>query len=742
MESGKCRRADGQPYTEDDEVLVRELTAEQLQAGFVCDGLVRGPEQRADLALSPVAAAFAAERGLPAAYVMPTLAQVFDFVAHYQAWYSPGGEGADEPGAAVKAANAAEVRFNIETKVNPRAELADRTLEPQAFVDAVAGAIEADDLADRADIQSFDWRSLLLVHEQHPAIATVFLFGDFPVVGEAGDGTNLQPAADGSTTPWLAGLPWPYRVTAETHPFEVATSGGFEGMAISPNGRRLYPLLERPLARDADEAFLRIFELDIDARAYTGSWWRYDLDERASAIGDFVLFAERDGLVIERDGSQGDLDGFKALYEIRLPFASGQAVEKVPAVDLLALADPARISEPGQPGDVGIGDPFAFPFVTIEDVVVLGPDLIGVANDNNYPFSVGRHIGSGEPDDTELIVIDLADRLGDRFATPSTWKPTQRVLEGPFAPTADHPFSFALIGDTPYGEEQVEDFPALVADVNAAEGVDFVVHAGDIKSGSQPCNDELFLQLRDLFDSFDDPFVLTPGDNEWTDCHRESTGQYLPTERLWRLRQVFFPRRGLTLGETPVDLVTQADQRRFWPYKENMLWQAHQVVFSTVHVVGSNNDLAPWDELPDGDKPLVRGAEYRSRLRAALDWVDQTFETAEANDAAGVVLTIHGNPIDADPADGFEAFLDAFVPRAAAFDGPVVLAHGDFHYLIIDEPFEAAPNVTRVQTFGAEVEHWLEVVVDPTSDEVFEFVEHEVAAAEAPVGDGSPAGRG
>jgi glycerophosphoryl diester phosphodiesterase len=31
-----------------------------------------------------------------------------------------------------------------------------------------------------------------------------------------------------------------------------------------------------------------------------------------------------------------------------------------------------------------------------------------VLNDNNYPFSVGRHLGSGAPDDTELIVIQLS----------------------------------------------------------------------------------------------------------------------------------------------------------------------------------------------------------------------------------------------------------------------------------------------------------------------------------------------
>lgn len=33
-------------------------------------------------------------------------------------------------------------------------------------------------------------------------------------------------------------------------------------------------------------------------------------------------------------------------------------------------------------------------------------------NDNNYPFSVGRHFGSGKPDDEELIRLRLAQSIG------------------------------------------------------------------------------------------------------------------------------------------------------------------------------------------------------------------------------------------------------------------------------------------------------------------------------------------
>ncbi len=725
IESGKCRRADGSDYGEDDEVFVRDLTAAEVQERFVCDGLIRGPEQTNDLDLSPVSVAFAAETGLADPYVMPTPDQLFDFVDFYVEYYRSG-DGASDPRAEVLATNAERVRFNVETKLNPRAEFSDRTLDPQAFVDATAGRIVARGLADRADVQSFDWRSLLLVHEQYPSVRTVFLFGDFPVTGGAGDGTNLQDE-DGANTPWLAGLFWPYRVTALDSPLEVPGSGGFEGMALAPDGETLYPLLEKPLP--GEEMLLRLFELDTTTSAYTGDHWFYPLDPQGQAIGDFVLFDDDQGLVIERDNSQGDLDGYKAVHEIMLPEESGDLVVKAQVLDLLHVADPRGISTAGDasPGDVGLGDPFAFPFVTIESVTVMDHRTIAILNDNNFPFSVGRHVGTGAPDDNEMVVIRLGESLGEA---------SRRAASGPSSidldPGSAEPLDFALLGDLPYGDEQRVDFPALIDDVNADPDVEMVVHVGDIKAGGTECSDARFWATRVRFDQFEDPFVLTPGDNEWTDCHRETAGEYVPVERLERLREIFFPNRWRSLGETRLRLRSQGGFGPHAPYVENRLWQAHQVVFSTVHVVGSNNDLAPWDQLPDGDRPEERLAEYEDRMDAALQHIRFTFAEAERLDAPGVFVALHANMIEADPDDGFQPFERVLVRLAARYGKPVMVAHGDFHYLIVDTPYDDAPNLTRVQTFGAEVAHWLEVTVDPTSPEVFSLEEHEVSGLVAP----------
>ena len=151
-------------------------------------------------------------------------------------------------------------------------------------------------------------------------------------------------------------------------------------------------------------------EFDTRTKQYTGRRWTYQYDARGTAIGEFVLFTPSRGIVIERDGTQGNLAGFKRLFEVEL--GPPGPLAKTDLVDLIAIPDPAGISTSGGlPCDVGLGDPFAFPFVTIESVLVMGPDLLAVVNDNNYPFSIGRHVGAAAPDDMEFILIRLPERL-------------------------------------------------------------------------------------------------------------------------------------------------------------------------------------------------------------------------------------------------------------------------------------------------------------------------------------------
>ena len=188
-----CRRADGRAYTVAERVYLRDISSAEAQKTFICDKLHFGPDQRNDLALSPVAVAFAARERMPHPYAPTYVAQLFRFTAFYAAFYSTGA-GKHHLHAAERAANARAVHFNLETKILPEyvppgaAEqpqapafpdvLRNHTVSSQVFVATLAGAITAAGLESRCAIQSFDFRTLQLVEEQFPGIRTVYLTED------------------------------------------------------------------------------------------------------------------------------------------------------------------------------------------------------------------------------------------------------------------------------------------------------------------------------------------------------------------------------------------------------------------------------------------------------------------------------------------------------------------------------------------------------------------------------------
>ncbi|RCG27942.1 hypothetical protein DQ384_25865 [Sphaerisporangium album] len=287
-------------------------------------------------------------------------------------------------------------------------------------------------------------------------------------------------------------------------------------------------------------------------------------------------------------------------------------------------------------------------------------------------------------------------------------------------------YTFALLGDTPYGPAQEASFPGLVKDVNADKDVKLVLHAGDVKSGSTSCEDAHLTATQKLYQAFEDPFVLTPGDNDWTDCHRVAAGGFLPTERLEAVRRIFFPVPGRTLGRHPMRVETQAWDRRHRAYVENALFTEKGVVFATVHVVGSANDLEPWSQLPGGDRPELRLAEYEARKAAALDWIDNAFDTARRTRAPGVLLLMQAEPT---PTQGFTEIRERIVERSRAYGKPVLLVHGDEHVQEVEPGYAGVPNLTRLETFGDTASQWLRVTVKPKSPDVFSWEQRTVPAA-------------
>lgn len=187
----------------------------------------------------------------------------------------------------------------------------------------------------------------------------------------------------------------------------VQRSGGFEGMAISTDGKFLYPLLEKPLLNEFN-ARLLISEFDIENKAYTGKTYYFDLDSKATAIGDFQLFNANEGIIIERDDTENNVAGYKKLIKIKLN-VDKKSAQRSELVNLMNIANPDLLFGTPRNGDLATGERFGFPFQTIEDIIVEGPDLITVLNDNNFPSSSGRN--KNLADDNEVIQIKLPFKL-------------------------------------------------------------------------------------------------------------------------------------------------------------------------------------------------------------------------------------------------------------------------------------------------------------------------------------------
>src|SRR4051794_24588888 len=215
---------------------------------------------------------------------------------------------------------------------------------------------------------------------------------------------------------------------------------------------------------------------------------------------------------------------------------------------------------------------------------------------------------------------------------------------------AASPDVLAIIGDTPYGQPQIDRFPGDVAQINADPDVSRVIHLGDIKNGSSRCDTSYFRLIRSDFDGFADPLVYTPGDNEWTDCHRANNGGYQPagatppgaeSARLETQRSTFFDRPGPTRGR-PARVDGQSAA-----FVENVSWSQAGVTWGTLNVPGSNNDLAPWfgDAETDAQK-AAQEHESESRLAADLAWIDRVFARANREDAAAVAISLQADMWD------------------------------------------------------------------------------------------------
>lgn len=312
---------------------------------------------------------------------------------------------------------------------------------------------------------------------------------------------------------------------------------------------------------------------------------------------------------------------------------------------------------------------------------------------------------------------------------------------------SDEGFAFALIGDMPYDARQREEFLRMMAEINSTD-LAFVVHVGDFwfdgaawkptSKGLPPCDDETMRDRLRLAKDSVHPFVLVPGDNDWTDCHRAKPQAYDPMERLAILRGMFFDGPN-SLGQRTLPLSRQSESAGFADFPENVRWSKGGVLFVTLHIVGSNNNLGRSSEMDQ---------EYTRRNEANLAWLRDAFALATQEGYRAVVIMAQANlqfenawsprlqkryllgglgiePHGNRRETGFDVILEALEEKVVAFGKPVLYLHGDTHTFRIDKPMVGTSsgrmieNFTRVETFGYRNTHWVRITINPGDPEVF-----------------------
>lgn len=280
---------------------------------------------------------------------------------------------------------------------------------------------------------------------------------------------------------------------------------------------------------------------------------------------------------------------------------------------------------------------------------------------------------------------------------------------------------FFAVGDLPYLPAEADQLRDLF-DRAVAEGTPFLIHVGDIKAGKAPCSDANLFEIAGIFRAQPVPVVYTPGDNEWTDCHREGAGAHDPLVRLARVREVFYGDEGvLRLDRLGAERATGDDRLA---YPENIAFMREDILFVTLHIVGSNNGYRA------GDPAAV--AEFEARDAANLRFLREAAVLANVRDAHAMVLMFQANPLFANPLlegagppHGFVGFQRALVDLMGVYPGPVLAIHGDTHRFKHDRPLidpatgEPFSRFVRTEVPGSPLVGGLWIDIDPQGDEPF-----------------------
>ncbi len=242
--------------------------------------------------------------------------------------------------------------------------------------------------------------------------------------------------------------------------------------------------------------------------------------------------------------------------------------------------------------------------------------------------------------------------------------------------------TFYAMGDVPYSAAEDVSLPQQIAEL-PDDGL-FLVHVGDIKPGSVPCDEAVYVKVSGMLKKSRTPTFIIPGDNEWNDCFDPRTS--------WGYWETSFGRFDENWKhELPVSRQPERE--------ENFALMHDGVLFLGLNLVGGRvHDRAEWKE----------------RHAQCLAWTKANL-TQHGNAAHAIVIFGH-----ALPRPDHDDYFDGLNPLATELNKPFLYLHGDGHRWVRDTPFRAK-NIQRVEVDQGGIAPPLKVTVTDDPEQPFVF---------------------
>jgi len=229
-------------------------------------------------------------------------------------------------------------------------------------------------------------------------------------------------------------------------------------------------------------------------------------------------------------------------------------------------------------------------------------------------------------------------------------------------PAVAEPLKFSALGCGPYKPAEDAVLEKQVKMVSEDGQSEFLIHLGDIVSGSKKAWPESeYAKVAGLLRRSKIPTFVVLGDNEYNDLDKPDDGL-----KFWRKHFLHFDK------QFKYDWKVYRQETR----DENFAW-----INKGVLLIGIN--------LPGGrvhDKK-----EWAARMQDDVDWTAACLQKWKKDVRAAVVMA------QAMPTKDIEPFLKAFASQCKEFEKPVLYLHADGHVWQVQKAWRA-PNLTRVQT--------------------------------------------